>query len=85
MSKRCPNCHADIYGNRCPSCGHRLPYSWVCPDCGTEYFTLGNGPMTFCPACKAVKDKVEQDYWDNKRVGMRSIAGDIVQKILERS
>ena len=57
---------------------------WTCPDCGTTYFTGGGGPMRFCPACKAVKDKAEQEYWDKKRAGMRSVAGDIVAKILNK-
>jgi len=83
MSKRCPNCHADIYGTTCPSCGYKPSPSWICPECGTEYFTVS--PFKFCPACRAAKDKLEQEYWDRKRDGMRSIANDIVSQILAKS
>jgi len=54
--------------------------SWTCPVCGTVYYCVG--PMTFCPACRAAKDKLEQEYWDNKRAGMRSVASEIVARIL---
>jgi len=57
----------------------RVPM-WTCPDCRTTYFCVG--PMRFCPACKAEKDKLEQEYWDNERAGMRSVASDIVARIL---
>ena len=53
---------------------------WSCPVCGTFYFCIG--AMRFCPACKDKKDKLEQEYWDRKRDGMRSIANDIVAKTL---
>ena len=82
MSNRCPNCHADLVGNKCPSCHIIWTLPWICPDCGTEYFTGGNGPMRFCPACRAKKAKLEQEYWDNKRVGLRSVSNDIVSQIL---
>lgn len=54
---------------------------WTCPDCATFYFCIGS--MRFCPVCKAVKDKAEQEYWDNKAAGMRSIASSIVSRILD--
>ena len=53
---------------------------WTCPDCGIFYFCVS--PMRFCPACRAEKDKVEQEYWDNKRSGLRSVSDDIVARIL---
>ena len=55
---------------------------WVCPDCGAEYYCVGE--MRFCPACKDKKDKLEREYWDNKRAGLRSIATDIVARILNK-
>lgn len=54
---------------------------WTCPDCGTDYYGA-TSPFQFCPHCKAGKDKLEKQYWDNKRAGMRSIASDIVSQIL---
>lgn len=82
MSNRCPNCHTDVYGDRCPSCNLNLKLIWTCPDCGTWYYTAGNGAMRFCPACKDKKDELEQEYWDNKRVGLRSVSDDIVARTL---
>lgn len=56
---------------------------WTCPDCNIFYFCIGK--MRFCPACKAVQDKAEQEYWTEKRAGMRSVTSEIVSKILGRS
>jgi uncharacterized Zn finger protein (UPF0148 family) len=58
----------------------RVPH-WTCPDCGTTYFGAVS-QFNFCPACKARKDKLEQEYWDKKAAGMRSVASDIVARIL---
>lgn len=57
--------------------------TWTCPDCRTTYFGAVSS-FRFCPACRAKKDKLEREYWDNKRVGMRSITDDIVAKILAK-
>lgn len=54
---------------------------WICPDCGAEYYGAVS-PFRFCPACRAKKDGQEKQYWDNKSAGMRSVASDIVAKIL---
>lgn len=88
MSRRCPNCHAEMVGYVC--CGINWKDSmydmklWVCPDCGTEYTTTGGSPMRFCPACRDKKKLAEQEYWDKKRAGMRSIASEIVSHILAK-
>lgn len=84
MSMHCPNCHADLIGDKCPSCGlsWKTKPDWICPDCGAEYYTEGAGKFQSCPACKAVKDKLEQEYWDNKRSELRSVSDDIVAKVL---
>ncbi len=62
----------------------KLPH-WVCPnpDCGTVYFSVQTPRM--CPACEAKKAEREKVYWDNKRASMRSVAGDIVAKMLNKS
>ena len=82
MSSRCPNCHAEMTTNKCPSCHMtwKTKPDWVCPDCGTEYYCVGQ--MRFCPACQVEKDKVEKDYWDNKRSGLRSVSDNIVARTL---
>ena len=57
--------------------------SWVCQDCGTEYYNVVHpGGLVFCPHCKAKKDRAEQQYWDNKLASMRSVASLIVNQIL---
>ena len=66
----------------------KLAPHWTCPDCGAEFYFVGK--MRFCPACKREEEKLEQkrydDVYDNMLAGMRSIASDIVDKILaERS
>ena len=53
---------------------------WSCPDCGTFYFCIGS--MRFCPACADKVKELERVWWNNKRVGMRSITDDIVAKAL---
>lgn len=58
---------------------------WICPDCGTEYDTLGNGTMRFCPQCADDKKELEKQYWKDKSAGMRSVASDIVARILEQN
>ena len=82
MSLRCPNCHAEMYSNKCPSCHMtwKTKPDWICPDCGVEYYCVGK-PRS-CPSCAAKKDRLEREYWDNKRVGLRSVSDDIVAKIL---
>ncbi len=55
--------------------------SWTCPDCGSIFYGAVM-PFNACPACRRAKEKLEQDYWDNKRAGMRSITSNIVAKIL---
>ena len=83
MSIRCPNCHAEIVrasGNSCPSCGFNLRLIWTCPICRTWYSCTGE--MRFCPACRAEHDRLEKEYWDNKRSGLRSVSDDIVARIL---
>ncbi len=84
-TKRCPNCHADLVGNKCPSCkmSWKTHSDWVCKECGAEYYYGdGGGPMRFCPTCAAVAaDKVVK-YWEEKQQGMRSVASDVVAKIL---
>ena len=58
---------------------------WICPDYGTVHWTAG-APLRFCPHCKAEKDKLEQKYWDDIKVGQRSIANNVISQILaERS
>lgn len=81
MSKRCPNCHADVFGDKCPSCSYSITPSWECPDCGTIYYCVGQ--LVSCPKCADAKTRLDKEYWDNKRVGLRSISNDIVAKILE--
>lgn len=54
--------------------------SWTCPDCGTTYFCVGQ--MRFCPKCRENQAELEKKYWENKSAGMRSVASDIVSKIL---
>lgn len=54
---------------------------WTCPDCGTGYFGATSKPQ-FCPACRAKRDGLVQEYWNDKRAGMRSITDDIVAKVL---
>jgi len=57
--------------------------SWTCPDCGTEYSCVGK--MKFCPKCREKDKMAEQRYWDKKVAGMRSVASDIVSKILSQN
>ena len=78
---RCPNCHADVFGDTCSSCGFKVGLRWVCPECGAEHYFVGQ-KMQFCPVCRAKEAEIERQWWDNKRVGMRSVTDDIVAKAL---
>jgi len=85
---RCPNCKGDLVAKKCRSCNIDWTGSvydtryWVCPDCGTGF--TGVGEFRLCPACQDKKRQAEQEYWDNKRAGMRSIASDIVARTLAK-
>lgn len=55
---------------------------WECTVCGNRYYAAGNGEFRFCPACQERKHGLEKEYWDNKAAGMRSVASDIVSRVL---
>lgn len=55
---------------------------WVCPVCGAEHYNVVSRRLMYCLHCKTEHDKAEQEYWDNKRSGMRSVADDIISQIL---
>ena len=54
---------------------------WICPVCKHVFYA--GGPMLHCPECMSRKAKLEEAYWAKKAAAQRSIADDIVNKILE--
>ena len=85
MTGHCPNCHLDLQAGKCRECGYTQALEWTCPDCGVLLVSV-QSPPRFCPVCKdkvdAEKAVAEKVYWDNKKAGLRSVANDIVERIL---
>jgi len=73
---------------------HPLFHEITCLGCGCHYYK--EGLLGRCPVCPSLEtllgvskydttihnEQAEQEYWDNKRVGLRSVSNDIVAKIL---
>lgn len=83
---RCPNCKGDLERMKCKPCSIDWRGSvydtrwWVCSDCGIGFTRVGE--FQFCPACYHKRQLAEIEYWNLKRGEAKSIADDIVARVL---
>ena len=63
------------------NCSESGKMEWICPVCKHVFYA--GGPMLHCPECMSQKAKAEAGYWAEKAAAQRSIADNIVNKMLE--